>query len=242
MSCHGRLFILQDYSRRDSLPKKAYEDDKVFAFHDIQPGAPTHILSFRKSIFPALIRRLLRTRRSSATATWLRRNSRASTTWRKADIGRCTTWVRTRGSRYSILHLHLLGGRKMAGRRGKFFQHRDTEARRLRSQTPAVRSLLENRTAWSWWFNPLYLCASVLRGFTPRSNWRCGGSFVCHTADTSANCGNGQTVAVDHLFDVAPLVGREILGQLARWSRTGRPWNKAQRWRETSSRARMKLG
>lgn len=30
---------------RGEIPsKKAYEDDKVYAFHDINPGAPTHIL------------------------------------------------------------------------------------------------------------------------------------------------------------------------------------------------------
>ncbi|MBP1992854.1 histidine triad nucleotide-binding protein [Paenibacillus eucommiae] len=38
-----------------SIPsKKVYEDDRVFAFHDIQPQAPVHILIIPKKHFASL--------------------------------------------------------------------------------------------------------------------------------------------------------------------------------------------
>ena len=38
-----------------SIPsKKVYEDEKVFAFEDIKPGAPTHVLIIPKKHLPGL--------------------------------------------------------------------------------------------------------------------------------------------------------------------------------------------
>ena len=38
--------------------RKVYEDDEVFAFHDIHPGAPIHFLMVPKKHIPSMARRL----------------------------------------------------------------------------------------------------------------------------------------------------------------------------------------
>ena len=49
--------------------KKVYEDDKVYAFEDVKPAAPTHILIVPKRHFAELKEAQPPTPRSSATAT-----------------------------------------------------------------------------------------------------------------------------------------------------------------------------
>jgi len=61
--------------------KKVYEDDKVLAFEDIDPKAPTHVLIIPKKHIAGL---------KEATATLWQRRSAASATLRKA-IERYTT-------------------------------------------------------------------------------------------------------------------------------------------------------
>ena len=95
----------------DIPSKKAYEDDSVFAFHDINPQAPTHILIIPKHHIATLndvdntllLGKLMRTAQQLAIEHGV------------ADDGyRVVMNCNPKGGQevYHI-HLHLLGGRQM---------------------------------------------------------------------------------------------------------------------------------
>ena len=95
--------------------KMVFEDDDLFAFHDINPGAPTHILVIPKEHISsmndatpdhqALIGKLLLAgRRAAASARASTRAASASSINTGADAGQSVHHV----------HLHVLGGRAMA--------------------------------------------------------------------------------------------------------------------------------
>lgn len=93
--------------------RKAYEDDAVLAFHDINPQGPTHILLIPKRHITSL---LDLTAEDDATVGRLVRSAR--------DLAR-TQGLEERGFRlvfncgedagYSVyhIHLHLVGGRRL---------------------------------------------------------------------------------------------------------------------------------
>lgn len=92
--------------------KKVYEDEHVFAFHDIDPKAPTHILVIPKRHIAslaaaapedeALMGRLLRSAAQIAHNQGLTRGYR--TVISTGPEG---------GQTVDHLHLHILGGRQM---------------------------------------------------------------------------------------------------------------------------------
>jgi histidine triad (HIT) family protein len=93
---------------------KVYEDDEVFAFRDINPAAPTHILILPKKPIATLndlteedarlVGRLFLVARQLATQEGI------------AEAGYRTVFNCNAGAGQSVfqLHLHLLGGRDMA--------------------------------------------------------------------------------------------------------------------------------
>jgi histidine triad (HIT) family protein len=93
--------------------KKAYEDDKAFAFHDINPQAPTHILIVPKKHIAGL-------KEASAEDAELIGYCQlvAAKLARERDIenGYRTVYNVGSGAGQSVfhLHLHLLGGRKLS--------------------------------------------------------------------------------------------------------------------------------
>jgi Diadenosine tetraphosphate (Ap4A) hydrolase and other HIT family hydrolases len=93
--------------------KKAYEDDKAFAFHDINPQAPTHILIVPKKHIAGL-------KEASAEDAELIGYCQlvAAKLARERDIenGYRTVYNVGPGAGQSVfhLHLHLLGGRKLS--------------------------------------------------------------------------------------------------------------------------------
>ncbi len=100
---------------RGEIPsKKAYEDDKIFAFHDIQPGAPTHILIVPKRHFSGI-------NTASAEDAEIIGYSHliAAKLGRELNLeggGYRTVYNVGPDAGQSVfhLHLHLLGGRKLA--------------------------------------------------------------------------------------------------------------------------------
>ncbi|MGZ4788879.1 MAG: histidine triad nucleotide-binding protein [Terriglobales bacterium] len=99
---------------RGQIPsKKAYEDDKVFAFHDINPQAPTHILIVPKKHIVGLDQASAEDAEiigySHLVADRLARE-------RGIEHGYRTVYNVGPDSGQSVfhLHLHLIGGRKMA--------------------------------------------------------------------------------------------------------------------------------
>jgi histidine triad (HIT) family protein len=93
--------------------KKAYEYDKAFAFHDINPQAPTHILIVPKKHIAGL-------KEASAEDAELIGYCQlvAAKLARERDIenGYRTVYNVGSGAGQSVfhLHLHLLGGRKLS--------------------------------------------------------------------------------------------------------------------------------
>ncbi|MGH9540533.1 MAG: histidine triad nucleotide-binding protein [Terriglobales bacterium] len=93
--------------------KKAYEDDRVFAFHDLHPGAPTHVLIVPKRHLAglaeaapadeALLGHLQLVAARLAGELGLERGYRTV-----INVGPHA------GQSVFHLHLHLLGGRAMA--------------------------------------------------------------------------------------------------------------------------------
>jgi histidine triad (HIT) family protein len=93
--------------------KKVFEDDAVYAFHDIDPQAPTHLLIVPRrhvaslnDLAPgddALVGRLVRTARDLAAQLGFQERGYRVTFNCGDDAG------------YSVhhIHLHLLGGRKL---------------------------------------------------------------------------------------------------------------------------------
>jgi histidine triad (HIT) family protein len=80
---------------RGEIPaKKVYEDDHVFAFEDISPRAPTHVLIIPKKHFAGL-------KEAEAADAEI--------------IGRChLAAAQIAGQSVFHLHVHLLGGRPLA--------------------------------------------------------------------------------------------------------------------------------
>ena len=99
---------------RGEIPsKKVYEDDQVFAFEDIDPKAPTHVLIIPKRHFAGLKEAQaedaeLIGRCHLAAAEIARR--------RKIEDGYRTVTNVGPGSGQSVfhLHVHLIGGRKLS--------------------------------------------------------------------------------------------------------------------------------
>lgn len=93
--------------------KKVYEDDKVYAFEDINPGAPTHVLIIPKRHFAGL---------KEATAAdaeilgYCQLIAAQIGRERKIEDGYRTVLNVGPRSGQSVfhLHLHLLGGRDLA--------------------------------------------------------------------------------------------------------------------------------
>lgn len=99
---------------RGEVPsKKVYEDDKVFAFHDINPQAPTHILIIPKKHITGLAEAQTDDAEligySHLIAAKLGRE-------RGIERGYRTVYNVGPDSGQSVfhLHLHLIGGRKMS--------------------------------------------------------------------------------------------------------------------------------
>lgn len=99
---------------RGEIPsKKAYEDDRVFAFHDINPQAPTHILIIPKKHIVGLDQACAEDADiigySHLIAAKLAKE-------RNIERGYRTVYNVGPDSGQSVfhLHLHLIGGRRMA--------------------------------------------------------------------------------------------------------------------------------
>ena len=98
--------------RGEIAAKKVYEDDKVFAFHDINPQAPTHILIVPKKHLAGLDQAQPEDAEligySHLVAAKLGRE-------RGIEQGYRTVYNVGPDSGQSVfhLHLHLMGGRKM---------------------------------------------------------------------------------------------------------------------------------
>jgi histidine triad (HIT) family protein len=97
------------------IPSKVlFEDDDLLAFHDINPGAPTHVLVIPKQHLAslddakpehaALLGKLLLATQRAASLTGLTRSG-----WRVA-----VNTGADAGQSVFHLHLHVLGGRAMA--------------------------------------------------------------------------------------------------------------------------------
>lgn len=97
------------------IPSKVlFEDDELFAFHDINPGAPTHILVIPKAhiasmneVTPAheaLLGKLLLAGRRAAESAGLDKSGFRLVLNTGADAGQSVFHI----------HLHVLGGRAMA--------------------------------------------------------------------------------------------------------------------------------
>jgi len=99
---------------RGEIPaKKAYEDDKVFAFHDINPQAPVHILIVPKKHLAGLPQAQAEDAEvighSHLVAAGLGREHGIEHGYRTVyNVGPDS------GQSVFHLHLHLIGGRKMA--------------------------------------------------------------------------------------------------------------------------------
>ena len=99
---------------RGEIPaRKAYEDDKVFAFHDVNPQAPTHILIIPKKHISGL------DTAGSEDAQIIGYSHLIAVKLGKelgVEQGYRTVYNVGPDSGQSVfhLHLHLLGGRKMS--------------------------------------------------------------------------------------------------------------------------------
>ncbi|HEX6564362.1 MAG TPA: histidine triad nucleotide-binding protein [Chthoniobacterales bacterium] len=107
------MTLFEKIVAREIPAKIVFEDDEIFAFHDINPQAPVHVLVVPKRVIPriaeaqpddgALLGRLLLTAKQIA-----------------ADLGLSETGFRlvinsgrNGGETVPHLHVHLLGGRPM---------------------------------------------------------------------------------------------------------------------------------
>ena len=93
--------------------KKAYEDDKTFAFHDINPQAPTHILIVPKKHIAGLKEA---TPEDAEIIGYCQLVAAKIARERDIENGYRTVYNVGPGAGQSVfhLHLHLLGGRKLA--------------------------------------------------------------------------------------------------------------------------------
>jgi len=93
--------------------KKAYEDDKTFAFHDINPQAPTHILIVPKKHIAGLKEA---TPEDAEIIGYCQLVAAKLARERDIENGYRTVYNVGHGAGQSVfhLHLHLLGGRKLS--------------------------------------------------------------------------------------------------------------------------------
>jgi histidine triad (HIT) family protein len=92
--------------------KKVYEDDRVFAFQDINPQAPTHILIVPKKHIVGLKEA---TPEDAELIGYCQLAAAKIARERGIEDGYRTVYNVGRGAGQSVfhLHLHLLGGRKL---------------------------------------------------------------------------------------------------------------------------------
>lgn len=98
-------------SRKEISAKLVYEDPELFAFEDISPQAPTHILLCPRKHFASLDEA---TAEDQATIGKLHLVAAQLARERKLLDGYRTVFNNGRGAGQSVfhLHLHLLGGRQ----------------------------------------------------------------------------------------------------------------------------------
>jgi histidine triad (HIT) family protein len=93
--------------------KKAYEDEKAFAFHDINPQAPTHMLIVPKKHIAGLKEA---TPEDAEIIGYCQLVAAKLARERDIENGYRTVYNVGPGAGQSVfhLHLHLLGGRKLS--------------------------------------------------------------------------------------------------------------------------------
>jgi histidine triad (HIT) family protein len=93
--------------------KKVYEDDKAFAFHDINPQAPTHVLIVPKKHIVGLKEA---TPEDAEIIGYCQLVAAKIARERNIENGYRTVYNVGPNAGQSVfhLHLHLLGGRKLA--------------------------------------------------------------------------------------------------------------------------------
>jgi histidine triad (HIT) family protein len=93
--------------------KKVYEDEKTFAFHDINPQAPTHVLIIPKKHIAGLKEA---TPEDAEIIGYCQLVAAKIARERDIENGYRTVYNVGPGAGQSVfhLHLHLLGGRKLA--------------------------------------------------------------------------------------------------------------------------------
>jgi histidine triad (HIT) family protein len=93
--------------------KKVYEDEKTFAFHDINPQAPTHVLIVPKRHIPSLNE--LGPGDDQIVGELARRAAAIAKERGIAAGGYRTVFNTNRDAGQTVfhIHLHLLGGRSM---------------------------------------------------------------------------------------------------------------------------------
>ena len=96
--------------RKEIPGKMVYEDDEIFAFEDIQPQAPSHILICPRKHLVSLAEA---TTEDTALLGRLQLVAAKLAAERKLTEGYRTVFNNGRGAGQSVfhLHLHLLGGR-----------------------------------------------------------------------------------------------------------------------------------
>ena len=93
--------------------KKVYEDEKTFAFHDINPQAPTHVLIVPKKHIIGLKEA---TPEDAEIIGYCQLVAAKIARERNIENGYRTVYNVGQGAGQSVfhLHLHLLGGRKLS--------------------------------------------------------------------------------------------------------------------------------
>jgi histidine triad (HIT) family protein len=93
--------------------KKVYEDDEIYAFHDIEPAASTHILIIPKKHIPSVSQMkeedIILIGKLIYTATKLAKQENIEKSGYRLVINNGPD----AGMAVDHLHLHLIGGRKM---------------------------------------------------------------------------------------------------------------------------------
>ena len=100
--------------RREIPASIVYEDDRVLAFNDINPQAPTHVLVIPKRHIATLNDLSRATMRSSASWCGARPPSREERGISASGFRTVFNTNRDAGQTVFHIHLHLLGGRSMA--------------------------------------------------------------------------------------------------------------------------------
>jgi histidine triad (HIT) family protein len=106
--------LFSKIARREIPAQIVYQDDEVTAFRDINPGAPTHILIIPNRVIPTLndataadqmlLGKLLLTTQKLAREVGIDQSGYRVVINTNADAGQSVFHI----------HLHLLGGRKLA--------------------------------------------------------------------------------------------------------------------------------